>query len=162
LDPDRAAKRKAYEQAVAAWRLQGADLSKIPRSGEEGPHDAFYVGTVTTCLSASLMRGVELSLVESPEAADRIPKGVVEFFRWRHEPLHDNGRQFIRHQLLGPPRTMQYWSMDLAKTHLVLMQFDSDDPMHWMWGDVGVLQYWITRESLKARRFDDVKVTLGG
>jgi hypothetical protein len=162
LDPERETKREEYQQALAAWRLQGGDLAKMPRSSEEGPSDAFYVETVKRCLSTSLMRGVELSLAESQEAAALIPKRVVEFFRWRHEPLHDGGKRFVRHQLLGPPRTMQPWSIDLAKTHLLLMQFDTDEPMHWMWGDMGVLQYWITRDDLKARRFDQVKVTLGG
>jgi uncharacterized protein YwqG len=57
---------------------------------------------------------------------------------------------------------MHSWSIDLAKTHLMFMQFDTDEPMRWMWGDMGVLQYWITRDDLKARRFDQVKVTLGG
>jgi len=42
------------------------------------------------------------------------------------------------------------------------MQFDTDYGMDWMWGDCGVLQYWITPQDLKARRFDRVIVTLEG
>jgi uncharacterized protein YwqG len=42
------------------------------------------------------------------------------------------------------------------------MQLDTDYGMDWMWGDCGVLQYWITPEDLAERRFDRVHATLEG
>jgi uncharacterized protein YwqG len=45
---------------------------------------------------------------------------------------------------------------------ILLLQLYSDGAMSWMFGDVGTVQYWISREDLRARRFDRVVVTLEG
>jgi uncharacterized protein YwqG len=38
---------------------------------------------------------------------------------------------------------------------LMLLQIDSDDDAEMMWGDVGMLYFWIKRRDLEQRRFDD-------
>jgi uncharacterized protein YwqG len=36
----------------------------------------------------------------------------------------------------------------------LLLQIDSDSTMQWMWGDAGIVYFWIRRDDLAARRFD--------
>ncbi|BCY06821.1 YwqG family protein [Actinoplanes sp. L3-i22] len=43
---------------------------------------------------------------------------------------------------------------------LLLWQIDTDDTMDWIWGDSGRLYYWIRRQDLAARRFDQVWLVL--
>lgn len=43
---------------------------------------------------------------------------------------------------------------------LLLLQLDSDDPADLMWGDEGMLYFWIRREDLQQRRFDKVWMSL--
>jgi hypothetical protein len=162
LDPQLASRKVAYELALAEWKQLGSKQGALPRLPYEGEHDKFWQSTVNKCISTSLIRGVELSLLENLTVAASIPQGVVEFLRWRHEPLHDHGSRFIRHQLMGAPRILQPTGMDMAKTHLLLMQFDTDEPMHWMWGDMGVLHYWITRQDLQEKKLENVIVTIDG
>jgi uncharacterized protein YwqG len=84
--------------------------------------------------------------------------------RWKHAPLLDDAASHrpVRYQLLGKGTMVQYAPWELRESHVLLMQFDTDYGMDWMWGDYGVLQYWITPEDLAARRFDRVHLTLEG
>jgi uncharacterized protein YwqG len=43
-----------------------------------------------------------------------------------------------------------------AANWILLLQVDSDDKANMMWGDSGRLYFWITRDDLKNRRFDNV------
>lgn len=43
---------------------------------------------------------------------------------------------------------------DNAKDWVLLLQVDSDEAGGWMWGDSGMIYYWIRRDDLCARRFD--------
>jgi uncharacterized protein YwqG len=43
---------------------------------------------------------------------------------------------------------------------LLLLQLDSDDPIDVMWGDGGMLYFWIRRDDLANRRFDKTWMTL--
>jgi uncharacterized protein YwqG len=43
-----------------------------------------------------------------------------------------------------------------AENWTLLLQIDSDDKADMMWGDSGRLYFWITRDDLKNRRFDNV------
>lgn len=47
-----------------------------------------------------------------------------------------------------------------ADDWVLLLQLDSDDTGEFMWGDSGMLYYWIRREDLAERRFDKVWMTL--
>jgi uncharacterized protein YwqG len=38
----------------------------------------------------------------------------------------------------------------------LLLQIDSDDRVGMMWGDVGMLYFWIRRQDLASRKFDKV------
>ncbi|MEN6626305.1 MAG: YwqG family protein [Candidatus Sumerlaeia bacterium] len=37
---------------------------------------------------------------------------------------------------------------------ILLLQLDTDDDTHMMWGDAGMLYFWIRKQDLQARRFD--------
>lgn len=63
----------------------------------------------------------------------------------------------IQHRMLGATTDGP------DRDHVLLMQFDSDKGMDWMWCDVGVVQFWIKKADLAALHFDDVIVlTFGG
>ncbi len=47
-----------------------------------------------------------------------------------------------------------------ADDWLLLLQLDSDDRADLMWGDVGMLYYWMRLDDLRARRFDRAWMTL--
>lgn len=47
-----------------------------------------------------------------------------------------------------------------AQELTLLLQLDSDDDADMMWGDVGILYFWIHRDDLAARRFDRVWLIL--
>jgi len=47
-----------------------------------------------------------------------------------------------------------------ARDWRLLAQFDSDDQAGMMWGDVGMLYYWIREADLKARNFDQAWMIL--
>ncbi|PZO37748.1 MAG: DUF1963 domain-containing protein [Pseudanabaena frigida] len=42
-----------------------------------------------------------------------------------------------------------------ASDWLLLLQLDSDDDVEMMWGDVGMLYFWIRKSSLQSKRFDE-------
>ena len=64
------------------------------------------------------------------------------------------------HQMLGKPYCIQ--SDNMAPGKLLLLQLDSDyGEKHspgWMWGDVGIMYFWIKPNDLKIKRFDRVAV----
>jgi uncharacterized protein YwqG len=47
-----------------------------------------------------------------------------------------------------------------AADWLLLLQVDTDDDVGWMWGDSGIIYYWIRRQDLHAARFDRVWMIL--
>ncbi len=49
---------------------------------------------------------------------------------------------------------------DGADDWVLLLQLDSDDTGGFMWGDLGMLYYWIRSGDLAERRFDRVWMTL--
>ena len=46
-----------------------------------------------------------------------------------------------------------------AADWILLLQVDSDDNTEMMWGDVGILHFWIPKDALKARDFDKVWIS---
>lgn len=90
------------------------------------------------------------------------------------------------HRLLGYPDVIQHPDMEMdcqllsngltyregskdahfaevregAKDWRLLFQIDTDDSANMMWGDVGKIYYWIRRQDLQARNFDNVWLIL--
>ncbi|MEO0913840.1 MAG: DUF1963 domain-containing protein [Pseudomonadota bacterium] len=48
---------------------------------------------------------------------------------------------------------------DAQADRFMLMQFGCDKVLQWMWGDVGVVQVWITREDMAAGRWENATFT---
>ncbi len=47
-----------------------------------------------------------------------------------------------------------------ARDWMLLLQVDSDDDSEMMWGDMGCIYFWIRKQSLEQRRFDEVWMIL--
>jgi uncharacterized protein YwqG len=47
-----------------------------------------------------------------------------------------------------------------ADDWMLLLQLDSDDAAEFMWGDSGMLYYWIRKQDLASSRFDRVWMTM--
>jgi uncharacterized protein YwqG len=47
-----------------------------------------------------------------------------------------------------------------ADDWLLLLQLDSDGTADVLWGDVGMLYFWIRRQDLQEQRFDKVWMTM--
>ena len=47
-----------------------------------------------------------------------------------------------------------------ANDWILLLQLDSDETAEFMWGDAGMLYYWIRKQDLAANRFDRVWMTM--
>ena len=48
----------------------------------------------------------------------------------------------------------------MAPGKVLLLQLDTDDDTGWMWGDMGMIYFWIAPQELDARNFDDVRLIL--
>ncbi|WP_342351716.1 DUF1963 domain-containing protein [Jannaschia aquimarina] len=65
------------------------------------------------------------------------------------------------HQLFGFGTNPQ--ESDMIEPGMVLLfQVATDEAVGFMWGDVGVLQYWISPEDLAERRWDKVEFIMDG
>ncbi|MBQ9367985.1 MAG: DUF1963 domain-containing protein [Victivallales bacterium] len=66
------------------------------------------------------------------------------------------------HQMLGFPTWIQ--NENMAPGKLLLLQVDTDDAKEdspgWMWGDDGILYFWISPEDLANNNYDNVEVIL--
>jgi hypothetical protein len=113
----------------------------------------------------AFLAGADALFGYAPEAAaSLLPARLLPVLSGRHAAFarRRNGTLLVRHQLLGHGQSVQGAPERLGEDHLLLAQFDTDDGMFWMWGDVGVLQFWITPADLAARRFDACVVTMEG
>jgi Domain of unknown function (DUF1963) len=110
------------------------------------------------CLAEACRIGSRLCLAHSAAAAKAIPAAYVEDQRWQLAVnLTGHGGGYIQHRLLGAAAADHR-----AEEHVLLMQFDSQEGLDWMWGDVGVIRYRIKPEDLERLHFGDVVVTLAG
>ena len=70
----------------------------------------------------------------------------------------DTVERDAHHQMLGYPIYIQ--DKDMAPGKILLLQLDTDDDTGWMWGDMGMIYFWIAPQELDARNFDDVRLIL--
>lgn len=143
----------AEGQAFRGWL--GGLPAAIPAALDSYQLNGLIAGAVAT--------GIGVVFGYAPDAASQLPPGARQIAAACAAPCSDwAGLRVLRHQLLGNPQSVQGAPGRMEDNHVLLMQFDSDDTTFWMWGDVGVLQFWIQPEDLLARRFDRVLVTLEG
>jgi hypothetical protein len=135
----------------------------VPRSDR----DAFWTfltgnaPLARSMVTNAMTLAIEASLAASAEAAARIPADVAERVRSRHalavtteSGLHVN----IPDRMLAPPIDVQGNVWERAKTHLLLLEFSSNEGLGHHFGE-GVIQLWITPENFAAGRFDKVEMT---
>jgi hypothetical protein len=115
-------------------------------------------------IQESICSGVDACLGYASDAEDLFPAKLLPLIEYRHRPYWgDNAsHRFVRHQLLGAPRAVQFAVEKYGATHILLAQFDYDPGCLWDWGDTGVLQFWITQQDLAALRFDRAIMTMEG
>jgi hypothetical protein len=114
--------------------------------------------------------GTVLSLAHSSAAAQTVPQALVKIPQSLFAPLRTAGFYADKldridttlHQMLGYGTEVQGQAAERQESHILLMQFDTDESMGWMFGDMGNAQFWITPDDLAARRFDRVTVTVEG
>jgi Domain of unknown function (DUF1963) len=123
--------------------------------------------TLNRLLRTAYFWGSSLSLSHSPDTARMAPDELAGITRELFYPLHGEVERPDRisctlHQMLGYGTEIHGEVRERADSHILLMQFDSDNGFGWMFGDCGVAQFWITPEDLAARRFDCVIATVEG
>lgn len=94
---------------------------------------------------------------ESPEVYAKLPFDVRDDIDSRYR-IASKGRW---HQMFGLGTEIQTAVSDHTHHHL-LLQLHSDQLVNWMWGDKGVVQYWITEDDMLAQNWDAVEVTVEG
>lgn len=122
--------------------------------------------SVNTLTGSAFLDGANAMLGYAPEAAQSLlPARLLPFLAGQHAPFarrRSVEAVTVRHQLLGHGRSVQGAPERLGQDHLMLAQFDTDYGMFWKWGDVGVLQFWITPANLAAGNFATCVLTMEG
>lgn len=156
--------REEERNAIRKW-ASGMFLKSLQIWHEKGDEDERKVAyRIWNFLRFSIDRSIreatprcldleqpDRALINSAEREDFLP--VFE--------LIENDRFFARHQMFGYGTNVQ----NAAEEHIdkvLLLQLYSDGAMSWLFGDVGAVQYWISKDDLKHKRFDKVIVTLEG
>ncbi len=93
----------------------------------------------------------------SDEVFKAIPRAVRDFWQAPRQRGPYTSAHFS--QILGPPVDIQD-VCDAVGDRLMLLQLASEGPF--LWGDVGYIKYWITRDELAAGEFGNVLVTFEG
>ena len=163
------------EREALAMKIRGEALAWFNRGGSYPPfvavpqpeRDEFwswleaYPWLVRFVIIEAVTLSIEASLVDSDEAASRIPDDVALRIRHRHAlAVQSEGGLFAStpDRMLAPPADIQGHQWDRAKTHLLLLELSSNDGLGHHFGE-GVYQFWITPADLEARRFDKVQLT---
>lgn len=82
---------------------------------------------------------------------------------WRHAAVIDElgTMTVVAHQMLGWGTEVQD-VVQRRQDDVLLLQLASDHGIRWIWGDCGVIQFWISPDDLANRRFDRVVTTFAG
>ena len=165
-DAEREALRLQIKDEALAWYGRAAansPFSAVPQA----ERDRFwswlemYPWLVRFVINEALKLAIEASLIESQEAAARVPAEVARRIHHRHALAVHTERGLVAStpdRMLAPPVDVQGHQWDRAKTHLLLLELSSNDALGHEFGE-GVYQFWITPADLRARRFDKVVLT---
>ncbi|WP_108814212.1 DUF1963 domain-containing protein [Loktanella sp. Alg231-35] len=151
-----------------AWdRLQGTDIAQLqhyfglirPMQGQVAPFQPFY--RYSPGELHSLGDAADATLIAAAtgdfQAYHNLPAAVRDDIE-AHWRLPANNR---RHQMFGLGTAVQTAVDEHAHDHL-LLQLQSDSLHYWMWGDAGVIQFWISDAALAAGDWDSVEATIEG
>jgi uncharacterized protein YwqG len=93
-------------------------------------------------------------LLGSRDMYEKIPSQV-------RDRIHNEWRQCLydgTHQIFGQGRDPQGY-LEQFDDHLMLLELNFDPMMNWDWGDLGLIQFFITPEDLAARNWNGIKAT---
>jgi len=104
-------------------------------------------------MAQAAIKGAEAALLAEPgpEVAP-IPEAIVTALALRHDARE--------HHLLGNGDVVQVAAEEMKERHILLLQLGRDPEMDWLIGEMGPLQYWITPDDLRARRFENTMLTI--
>lgn len=152
-------KRVPDTERTAFWGwLEGMNATAI-----DGLTDRRAAYTLNQLLWSAVRSAGFISIAAGEKSASLVPEELMGELHMQHSVLvgENYRRPAGRHQMLGNGRNVQ-GAPDRQASNVMLLQLDTDYPMQWMFGDCGVLQYWITWDDLRAGRFDRVRITLEG
>ena len=117
-------------------------------------------GELDRCLLEAYRVGPRMCLGHSAEAARLVPDSwrINQAWQWATH-LSGHGGGLVCHYLLGS-REYQASGRPRSPNDVPLMTFDTQDCFSWMWGDVGVVTFWIDPQDLAARDFSRAYVTM--
>jgi hypothetical protein len=138
-------------------------FAAVPQAGSDQFWSwlADHAWLVRFVIGEALTMSIEASLIDSQEAAVRIPADVARRVHGRHVlAAQSKDGLFVTtpDRMLAPPVDVQGHQWERAKTHLLLLEISSNDGLGHHFGE-GVYQFWITPDDLKARRFDKVELS---
>jgi len=165
------------------WRVAFVDCPRSNLKPAELPKDLDTKHVANAC---AVEATVELTLPEHLEHVEFGSPLEEAYTRLRGQVMEGKGR--THHRLLGHPQPIQN-TMELecqlasngvycgdlkgyqsarakalevgATDWRLLLQIDTDEKgPGWMWGDMGRIYYWIKRQDLATRRFEDVWLIL--
>jgi hypothetical protein len=163
------------ERDALVMRLRGEAQSWFGRAESHPPFsavpqaegDEFWLWLagnawlVRFVITEAMTMSIEASLIDSQEAAARIPADVARRVHGRHALASQSEHGLFvttPDRMLAPPVDVQGHQWERAKTHLLLLELSSNEGLGHHFGE-GVYQFWITPEDLKARRFDKVELS---
>ncbi len=154
VPPDTREEFRRWTQALPLG-VQGKTLPKGWFIHSSAQHD---------WVKRSLLCGVDACLGYAKDYDALFPKHLLPLVESRHRVFigGESNYRFLAHQLFGAPMRVQSAAQEYGSTHLLLAQFCYDKGAMWFWGDVGVMQFWITPQDLKACRFDRAAMTIEG
>lgn len=135
------------------------DAEEMPWEGEgEEKHHRTVIYTLE-----SLLETVRSSGGRPPFGEVFLTFELLETFPPDDDSFEENDdkdtvERDAHHQMLGYPVYIQ--DEDMASGKILLLQLDTDDDTGWMWGDMGMIYFWIAPQELDARNFDDVRLIL--
>ena len=160
-----ALRRQVRDEALAWYRRAAAEP---PFAGApQAERDRFwswleaYPWVVRFVITEAVTLSIEASLVDSPEAAARIPADIARRVHHRHALAVQSAQGLFASspdRMLAPPVDVQGHQWDRARTHVLLLELSTNGALGHAFGE-GVYQFWITPDDLRARRFDKVTLT---
>lgn len=178
-----AAGKRQAPTAVLFWPDEGVSGERMPPAGMMPLYneDAYYYfapsewkgdwrfggepGKIAFPMTRlDLVEGVSfLPAPETPhwlymKCREMLDQRLEETLKTKGGAVWDHDR-IPQHQVLGAPWLLQSAALDHADK-VLLLQIFSDRALEVLWGDVGIVQYWVAKPDLRAGRFDRVFATM--